>query len=43
MYKDMEWFNFGTVGQFSALWDFFEKIFLNFFQGTRAYNYNGAE
>ena len=25
MYKDMEWLIFGTVRQFSALWDFFEK------------------
>ena len=25
MYKDMEWLTFGTVRQFSALWDFFEK------------------
>ena len=26
MYKDMEWLIFGTVRQFSVLWDFFEKI-----------------
>ena len=26
MYKDVEWLIFGTVRQFSALWDFFEEI-----------------
>ena len=40
MYKDMEWLFFGTVRQFSALWDFFEKNFLNFFQGPRMENYD---
>ena len=36
MYKDIEWGIFGTVRQFSALWDFFEKKFLNILQGPRA-------
>ena len=37
MYKDMEWLNFGTVRQFSALRDFFEKI-KNFLAGPPARN-----
>ena len=32
MYKGRDWVNFGTVGQFSALWDFSE----NFFSGPPA-------
>ena len=38
MFKDMEKGIFGIVRQFSALWDFFERIFWTFSRGPARIN-----